>query len=108
LAPAHFRSKINFKEKQMKFAAKKKKAKAAAAAAGEGTRGRKPAFVGMKLFKTEPTENSPHKLRESSRRKTTYDTIKNGMKFETFAENGGHLGDLSILVKDGHIEARAE
>lgn len=89
----------------MKFAAKKKKEKKAKA---EGAAvGRKPMFEGLKLFKVEPSDKL-HKVRETSRRGETFKSIRDGMKFETFVENGGNTSDLNILVKNGNVEARAE
>lgn len=73
----------------------------------EGGRGRPSAFAGMKLYKLEATDKTP-KLRAGGNREGYFKMISNGMKFETYAEKGGSVADLVVLIDYKLVEARAE
>ncbi len=86
-----------------KSTATKKKAPAATATAAK-KKGRAPNFTGMKLFKTAKGE--ARRWQEGSRRQAAYATITKGMRYETALEKGVTTADITIMVKDGVLEAK--
>ena len=89
------------KEKASKRQAAKEGTHRKASKGGE-KRGRKAKvdLAGKKLHKT-----GTFKGHAESQRRKTYESVKEGMLFETFVANGGSVSDLRSSIKDGHIKA---
>jgi hypothetical protein len=88
------------KKAAAKKATKAPAKKAAAKSEGDGQRGRKSKYSGMKL--TKLVDKNPR--REGTHGHNSFSVIRSGMTYEKYIEAGGRLVDLEFDVNKGYVK----